>query len=894
MPPFVKALSFLHNLFSSRSMDKDLDQEVHAHLEMLTEENIRAGMSPSEAQRAARIELGGIEQLKEQVRKQRLGNWLHSVASDCRFALRQLRKNPGFTAVALLTLALGIGANTALFSVVNGLLINPLPYPQPDQLVSLAETLPPFPKFAISYANFLDWTRMNQTFQAMAAYRQNDFNLTGSGEAQHVKATQVSATFFPLLGVKPLIGRNFLPHEDRKGTALVVMLSASFWKSKFGASHEILGKTLTFDGQAYAVIGVVPESFYFCCQTTNFRLGDVYVPLGSWNVPWMQDRGAHPGLFAMGRLKPGVTLERARADMNEIALNLARAYPDVDKNAGIALLPLKEEMVGDVRPTLLLLLLAVGFVLLIACVNIANLLLARSTGRAQEFAIRAALGATRGRVLRQLLVESILLAIVGGSLGLFLAVWATRGGLAALPEALPRANDVRVDPHVLLFTLIVSVLAGVLFGLAPLWQISRADVQETLKEGGRGASGARHGILGAFVAVEMGLAVVLLIGAGLMLRSLTNLWNVKPGFKPQNVLKLNVALSSSTQKGTPDQIRAHLQQLTDTIAAVPGVRAVSLTDGAFPMAGDNEVGFWIEGQPQPPTQSEMPGAVNYIVGSGYLSAMGIPLLQGRFFVPQDDLHSQFVAVVDERLQRRYFPNQNPVGQHLHLAGMDQLFEIVGVVGHVNQSGLDETENSPVTSQIYVPITQIPDEFSSLLAKSDGFVVRTQAPNYASVDAIRHAIEGVNSQHVLYGLESMEEIISGSIAARRFTMILLAAFAGLAVLLASVGIYGVISHVVGQRTYEIGIRMALGAERGSVLLMVLNQAGKMITVGVVIGLLASLALTRLMASMLFRVNSYDPPTFLGVAAILSVVALIACYIPARRASRVDPMVALRHE
>jgi predicted permease len=878
---------------SGKRLLSDLDQEIREHIELATQENIDRGMTLEEARYAALRKFGNVTRAKEDARDVWTMVWLDQLAQDIRYALRQLRRSPGFTIVAILTLAVGIGANTTLFSVVNGVLLNPLPYPHSEQLVSLAEKLPPFPHFAISYPNFLDWTRLNRSFQALAAYRQSDFNLSGSGEAQRVKAMEVSAGFFPLLSVQPLIGRNFSSDEDRRDGAPVVMLSASLWKTKFGASPSILGKTLMLDGEGYTVIGVVPEDFYFCCETTNFRLGDVYVPLGAWNVLWMQDRGAHPGIFAIGRLKPGTTLEQAHADMDRIASNLAATYPDSDKNIGVALAPLREDMVGYVRPMLLVLLAAVGFVLLIACVNVANILLARSISRAQEFAVRAALGASRGRLVRQLLVESLLLAFAGGTLGLLLAVWGTRAGLSALPRALPRANEVRLDAHVFMFTVVVSVLAALLFGLAPILQISGVAVQKRLKEQGRGARSANQNIQRAFVAVEVALAVVLLIGAGLTIRSIANLWSVNPGFDPRNVLAFTVGLPGSTAKGTPDQIRAYFDRLTDAIANIPGTTAVSRNAGMIPMAGGNEVGFWIEGQAQLPTESEMPNALNYFVGADYLKVMGIPLLRGRFITPQDNIHSRFVAVIDERFARQYFPNRNPIGEHIHLAGLEEPFEVVGVVGHVNQNGLDENERSAEV-QLYNSINQIPDRFMSAMAKSTGFVVRTQASSDAITREIRRAVARMNAEQVAYNFESMEGIISGSLAVRKFTIELLGVFAALAVLLATIGVYGVVSYLVGRRTHEIGIRMALGAERGTVVLMVLTQAGKMVSLGVAVGLVASLGLSRLISSMLFRVKSYDPLTFVVVGVVLSMVAVVACYIPARRASRVDPMVALRYE
>lgn len=886
--------TILEFLFRRRRAEREMEEELRAHLRSRADDLERQGLSRAEAERQARIDFGGYQRYQEECREALGTRLLGELMADLRYGLRQLRRNPGFTGVAIITLALGIGATTAIFSVVNGVLLNPLPYPHAPRLVALAEKLPPFQDFAISYPDFLDWMKMNHTFKALAAYRHTDMNFTGSGEAERVKVTQVSASFFPLLGVKPVIGRNFTRQEDRRSAAPVVILSGGFWSSKFGASPGIVGKVLTLDGKGYTVIGVIPKSFYFCCENQNFVLGDVYAPIGAYDSQWMHERGAHPGIFAFGRLRRGVTLQRARADMDGIARDLASAYPDSDKNVGISLTPLKERMVGNVEPVLLVLLAAVGFVLLIACANVANLLLARATSRRHEFAIRAALGASRSRVIRQLLAESVLLALAGGGLGLLLAFWGTKAAVAMLPEALPRANNVRLDPHVLAFALVISVLVGVLFGLAPALQSSRPGLHEGLKEGGRGLSGTHHGTQRVVVVIEMGLAVLLLAGAGLMIRSLANLWRVNPGFNPQNVLTFNVALPPSTSKEAPDQVRASMRNLTDTIAAVPGVKAAAITDGAFPLQGGNLVGFWAEGHPKPATQSEMPNAANYIVGADYFRVMRIPLLRGRVFTEHDDLRSPSVAVIDGSLARAYFPNQNPVGKHLHLAGLDQPFEIVGVVSHVDQNGLDEGVQSAASPQIYVPVSQIPNEYISLLAKNEGFVVRTQTPSYASVEAIRKAVEGVNREQATYGFESMDGIIAASLAARRFTMILLALFAAAALVLASIGIYGVITYRVASRTHEIGIRMALGAQKGHVLRLVLGQGVTLSLIGVTAGILAALGLTRFLSSLLFGVKPTDPVTFIAVSLILAGVALLACYIPARRATKVDPMVALRYE
>jgi predicted permease len=814
-----------------------------------------------------------------------------TLLQDARYGIRLIAKSPGFAAIAILMLALGIGANTALFSVVNGVLLNPLPYLHPDRLVAIYAKGKEFSRSSISYPNFLDWVRDQRSLSSMAAFRQEDYNLTGMGEPERVGAEMVSANFFSVLGVNPVAGRLFRPEEDRVGAQPVALISGGFWKRKFGSSPAAVGKTLTLNGVGYTVVGVIPADFRY--QSGNFHNSDVYVPIGQWNDSTFRDRRAAMGMDAVGRLKPGVTLPQAQADMDAVAERLAEAYPDADKGRGITLLPLKQDVVGDIRPVLLVLQAAVGFVLLIACVNVANLVLARSTGRGREFAIRAALGASPVRVIRQLLTESLVLAGAGGGLGLLLAAWGTQAAIKLVPEALPRARSVHLDSRVLLFTLAASVLAGIFFGLAPAVRASRADLHEALKEGGRGSSGVRHRLQGLFVVAEMALALVLLVGAGLMIRSLAKLWSVNPGFDPRNLVTF--AFSCPTTLGTtPDAIRASLRQVQDTVAAVPGVKAAALDGGAIPMTGDSELPFWIEGQPRPATDSEMKVSLFYLVGPGYLKAMGIPLERGRFLTAADNAHSPSVIAIDEQFAKLYFAGQNPIGQHVNLAILNKAAEIVGIVGHVKQWGLDENANSAIQAQFYIPISQIPDPFMPLLARGAGFVVRTQGSPQIEMGLIRRALEKSNGETVVYDTETMNNIISDSLAARRFSMILLGIFAALALALSCVGIYGVISYLAGQRTHEIGVRMALGAPRVEVLRLILGQGAKMAVIGVAGGIAASLALTRLMAKLLFGVTAYDPLTFLAVACLLVLVALAACYIPARRAMRVDPMVALRYE
>ncbi len=540
-----------------------------------------------------------------------------------------------------------------------------------------------------------------------------------------------------------------------------------------------------------------------------------------------------------------------------------------------------------------MLLAAVGFVLLIACVNVANLLLARSTGRTREFAIRAALGASHGRVIRQLLTESLVLSCAGGGLGLLLAAWGTQAVIHLAPKALPGAQSVHIDTRVLLFTLAVSLLAGILFGLAPALKTSRTEIHETLKEGGRGSSGPRHRLQGLLVAVEMALALVLLAGAGLMIRSLANLWSVNPGFDPGHLVSFDFAYPT-TLGDTPDAVRASMRQLQVAVAAVPGVEAASLSGGATPMTGDSELPFWIDGQPKPATESEMKTALFYVVQPDYLKAMKTPLERGRFLTPADTEHSSAVMVIDEQFARLYFAGRDPIGQRVNLAFLNRTAEVVGIVGHVKQWGLDEDASTPVRAQFYMPISQVPDQFMPLLERRGKFVVRTQASPEIAMAPIRRALEKINGEIVLYEIETMEDIVSRSLAARRFSMILLGIFAALALALSSIGIYGVISYLAGQRTHEIGIRMAIGAQRSDVLRLILGQGARMAGIGVVAGLAGSLALTRVMAKLLFGVSAYDPLTFLAVACLLILVALAACYIPARRAMRIDPMAALRYE
>jgi predicted permease len=808
-----------------------------------------------------------------------------ALIQDLRYGLRMLAKNPGFTAVALLALALGIGANTAIFSVVNGVLLRPLPYPDPARLMMIYEKTSDFSQSSVSYPDFLDWQRENHSFTDMACYRSNDFNFTGSGQPEHLQGEHVSASLLPVLGVNPLLGRNFLPQEDQQGAGGVVMLTYGLWKQRFGGDSNILGRTLTLNAKNYTVIGVLPSDFRFHGQAK------LYVPLGQWDSVELRDREDHPGLRVVGRLKLGVTMAAAQAEMTSIARALAQKYPKTNAGEGATVVEMKDDMVGYIRPTLLLLLGAVGFVLLIACANVANLLLARSTVRNREFAIRSALGAGRQRVVRQLLTESVLLALGASLLGLLLASWGTRLVLTAVPDTLPRSQEIGLDPYVLLFTLLVSILTGVLFGLAPAFHSSKVNPQESLKEGARGTGGGRHRAEGVFVLVEVGLAVVLLAGAGLMMQSIWRLWRVDTGFDPHNVLTTQVALSPNVM-ASPAGIRLAYQQLLDRVSSIPGVQSAAITS-LVPLSGDDsEIPFWMGKGPQPP-QDQMASTLLYIATPGYLRAMGIPLKEGRFFTDHDTLASPLVVVVDEVMAKRLFPGQDALGKQFSLMVIGPV-QIVGVTGHVKHWGLDADDTAKIRNEIYFPFFQIPDKFMTEIVVGLPLVLRTAPDPLSVVSAVRAQVAGPTEDQPIFGVETMEQIISDSLAERRFAMLLLIIFASTALVLATVGIYGVMSYAVSRRTHELGVRMALGASRGEILRLIVREGMALAVAGTVVGLAAALGLTRLMASLLYGVRPADPATLAAASLLLAGIAVLACYIPAWRATKVDPMVALRYE
>ncbi|HTX38201.1 MAG TPA: ABC transporter permease [Bryobacteraceae bacterium] len=815
-------------------------------------------------------------------------DWLRDLPQDLHYAARLFRKSPGFVATAVFTLALGIGASTTLFSVVNGVLLNPLPYPHSGQLVAVYGKAPGFDQGPVVYLNFLDWQRDTRTFSSMALYRNQDYNVTGSAEGERLSGYMISAGFFSTLGIQPVLGRTFHPDDDQVGRAPVVVLGGGLWRRKFGASPDVLGKSLILNGTSYTIVGVVPPGFTFYGHDR-----DLYTPIGQWNDPSFRDRRISVSAHAIGRLKPGVTLVQAQADMDVIAGNLAAAFPVADKETGVTLVSMKQDIVGNVQPFLLVLLAAVGFLLLIACANVANLLLARSMGRSREFALRAALGAGHLRVIRQLLTESVLLAGLSGTLGLLFAYCGTKAVVHSLPGTLPRVEEISLDGRVLLFALAVSLLAATIFGLAPALKVSRVNMLEILKEGGRGTTGTRHRLQRFFVALEVAMALVLLVGAGLMLRSLSALWRVNPGFNPSHAITFSISMPSSSAT-TSAETRARLRQFDQKMSSLPGVEAVSVTLGSRPMIHDSALPFWIEGQPKPANDNEMHQAMFYLVEAGFEQAMGMTLQRGRFVTPQDNENTPIVIDIDDVFARTWFPQENPIGKRVHLEQFNVEAEIVGVVGHIKQWGLGTDAKSAVEAQFYYPFMQLPEKLMPLAAGAVAVVLRTAGDPAAIMGQVRGAVAQLDPGDIIYNVQTMDDVIAGSFAARRLSMVLLGIFAALALVLSCVGIYGVISYVVGQRTHEIGVRMALGAQRRDVMRLVLGEGVKLALVGVAVGIAAALGLTRLIANQLFGVTPQDPLTFGAVAILLALVALLACHLPARRAVRVDPMVALRYQ
>jgi putative ABC transport system permease protein len=872
----------LAGMFAGRRADSEFSAEIESHLQLHIDDNVRAGMTPEEARRQALIKLGGVTSTTEAYRDRRGLPGLDAVVRDLRYGARTLRKSPGFALAGIVILGLGIGVNSAIFTVVNAVVLRPLPFTDADRIVRLWHTPPQstFPgmrTFSLSPANFLDWEAQSGSFAAMAIYRGGQPTLTGQGEPVAVQSVRASASFLPIFGLQPIVGRGFTAADDREGTPPTVLLSEGFWRARFGADPGIVGKPILLNLTPYTVIGVVPApSFLDQVQ--------VWTPL-AWRPDDIAERANH-NYRGVAKLKPGVAVATAQADLDTISARLAQQYPAENKDWGALVVPLQEDLVGDARLSLLVLLGAVALVLLIACANLANLLLVRTHGRAKEIALRGALGASRARVVQQLLAEGLLLGIGGGVAGFLAATYGVEALVAIFGQALPRAQEVAVDGRVLAFTAGISMATGLLAAFFPAWRLSGRDANEVLKEGAsRGSSGAADGRVRQLLVVsEVALALMLLVGAGLLMRSLTSLRAVDPGFDADHVLTASIGLPMS--KYDTEALRNQFfDRVRRDVAALPGVMSAAWID-SLPMQGGSTQYVVAEGLP-PLQDSELPTVAVRLPSPGYFATARIPLLAGRDFTDADGFGRPGVLVVSARTAERFWPGQNPLGKHITLKMMsDEPREVVGVVGEVKIGGLDAGAADSETA-VYAPAAQFAFNGASL-------AMRTSVPPESLTRSLVSTVQAIDPQVPVLEIQTLERVVEDSLGQRPTAMWLLAAFAGLALLLAAVGVYSVLAYTVRQRDREIGIRMALGAPSTGVLRMVVIDGLKPTLAGVALGLVLAAALVRLIDALLFGVSPHDPGTFALVAAIVVGVGLMATLIPAYRATRVDPIVTLRSE
>jgi predicted permease len=899
MPKLRSLVHGLRALFRKEESERELQDELHSYVEASAAEKVRAGMSEDEARRAARLELGSAETIKEEVRSVGWENWLETCGQDVRYALRTLRKSPGFTIIAVLTLALGIGANAALFSVVNTVLLQPLPFKNPSRLMMLYEGLPQVgsPKIPFSTPDFTMVRRSQKSFESVGAVQDKEFELSGQGEPDRVIGARVSASIFPMLGVAPVLGRFFRPEEDAPGQNVAV-LSYGLWQRRYGGRPGIVGETIDLDRQAYTVIGVMPKHFVLPLPgpPANFLPAALWVPMAFTSAE-LQGWGLRYDLSILARLRRGVTLQQARSEGEALGTAIEAQYPQnilkdfYGARLVLPVFPWREEVTGPVRPLLLVLMVAVGLVLLIACANVATLLVSRAAARQHEIALRRALGATRSRLLRQLLTESLLLALLGGGLGLLLAFWGKNMLLALAPSEIPLPQNVGFSGGALLFVLGASCLTALLFGLAPAWHTAGAGLRQSLEEAGRSRATSRthHGLQNAFVAIEFGLSLVLLIGAGLLIRSFGKLLNTDLGFQPDHVLAMEVPLPA-TAYPQASQIRNLYQRLAEEVPSLPGVKAAGMADD-LPLLAAVFHTLEIEGRPQvgkPPAIAE-----TWVLGN-YFQTMRIPLVAGRLFTSQDVENSPPVVIISQGMAKEYWPGQDPIGKRLRHEENQPWMTVVGVVGDIN----DGPVNRPRQPHIYTPFLQLSDALTAEnvigVARSMNLAVRTQSDPASMSSEVVAQIHSLDPDVAVANITTMPRVISSSLAGPRFNASLLSLFAGFALFLSAIGIYGVLAFAVTQRRHEIGIRMALGAQPRHVLGFVLAWGTRLACTGAVFGIVAALALTRLMKGLLYGVAATDPITFAGVTLLLLGVALLASFIPARRATRVDPMIALRCE
>jgi putative ABC transport system permease protein len=880
VPLIPRLTSLWRNLFHKDRVEEEFTEEIHAYLDMLTEAKIRQGLTPREARRDALVEIGGVEQVQERVREIRMGQLIETAWRDIRCGVRVLVHSPIFSTVTVLSLALGIGANTAIFSVVNGLLLRPLPYPEPEQIVDVwhkppQQSFPGLETFSVSPANYLDWKAQSSAFEEMAVYQYTGLSLSTSNDPVPLIGAAVSSDFFSVLRANAMQGRTFITDEERPGRDQVVVISHGLWQRAFGASPGILGQTLTLNSRSFTVVGIMPAGFEFP------REAELWIPL-AWDDKERQVRSIHD-YSVIARLKQNVSVQQAQAEMNTISSRLEQQYPEADKGWGAVVIPLQEDIVGDMRLALLVLFSAVGFVLLIACANVANLMLARGANRQKEIAVRIALGAGRARLVRQLLTESVLLAVTGGLLGLLLAVWGSK--MLVRWGSLPNSGEIGIDTWALGFTLLVSFGAGIVIGIVPALQFTRNSVSETLKQGsGRtGGSPLKQHTRKALVISEVALSLVLLIGAGLMIRSFWKLQNVNPGFDTTNALTMSVELTP-IRYSEPHQQLAFFDRAIEQIRAVPGVVSVGATTTIPLRGGGSTQPFSIEGRPTAAI-AEQPMAQTRYISPDYFRAIGIPLRQGRFFGDQDRDNSVPVVIISEAMAHRFWPGENPIGKRFtpSFHAEQGAREIVGIVGDVKTRGLDADS----AAMMYLPYKQLPRPYVS-------FVVRAASNPESLVQPVSKAIYSIDKEQALTNVQTMDQVLTESLSGRRFNMTLLLTFAGVALLLAAVGVYGVMNYTVTLRRRELGIRMALGAETMDVLRLVLGQGLTLTLIGVGAGLISAYVLTRLMASLLYGVTATDYLTFVSVSAVLIAVGLAASYVPARRATKVNPTIALRTE